>query len=314
MEGKMNNNPHLEDSIIQNCPDEPEIPWFQVPRCFIRNPNLSLEAKGLMTYLMSHHENFNISIPWVIKTQKISKNKMYRILNECIEEGYLKRETYLERGKKRYRYLISKTGRFKKYLLCPQKQDTEKQDTENGDAKLDQSLKLDQYKEEEGEGAKRPPPLAAPPNPKKKKEVEEKIEVAPHVFLTPSQENALKTRLNGQNIELKALYLKLSDWKIGKQNFRSKSDYLTIVNWVIDAVRADKQGSSKPIKENNIEFCKKIAERFPEKIKSGDIYVGYKYVDFNFGQRIEQVGFEENGFKEQCINLLRKMNLPVDGL
>lgn len=129
-----------ENSHFQNCPDEPEIPWFQVLRPFIRNPKLSLEAKGLMTYFMSHRDNFNISIPFVIKTQKVSKNKIYRIIDECIEEGYLKRETYLDQGKKRYRYMISKTGRFKKSLLCPQNQDTEKQDPENEDSKVEQSL------------------------------------------------------------------------------------------------------------------------------------------------------------------------------
>ena len=128
------------------CPDEPEIPWFQVPRAFARDNTISLEAKGLLTYLMSHKEKFNISIPWVMKTQKISKNKIYRIINECIDAGYLKREIFLESGRKRFKYLLSRIARFKKILLCPQIQDTEKQDPENGDTKIEQSSS---YREEE---------------------------------------------------------------------------------------------------------------------------------------------------------------------
>jgi hypothetical protein len=130
---------HTTESDFIECLDEPEIPWFQVPRAFSRDNSLSLEAKGFLTYLMSHKSDFNISIPWVMKTQKISKNKMYRIINECISSGYLKREIFLELGRKRFKYLLSKTARFKNIFLCPQIQDTEIQDTENEDAKLEQS-------------------------------------------------------------------------------------------------------------------------------------------------------------------------------
>lgn len=130
---------HTTESDFIECPQEPEIPWFQVPRAFARDNTLSLEAKGFLTYLMSHKSNFIISIPWVMKTQKISKNKIYRIINECIGSGYLKREIFFEYGRKRFRYLLSKTARFKNILLCPQNQDTEIQDTENGDTKLEQS-------------------------------------------------------------------------------------------------------------------------------------------------------------------------------
>jgi hypothetical protein len=160
-----------QEADFIECPNEPECPWFQVPRSFARDNSLSLEARGLLTYLMSHKQGFNISIPWVIKTQKLSKNKIYRIINECIQSGYLHREIFFESGKKRFKYLVSKTARFKNILLCPQKQDTEKQDPENEDAKLEQSSSS--YREEEKgkaiyeEGPKSksspPKPASAPP-------------------------------------------------------------------------------------------------------------------------------------------------------
>jgi hypothetical protein len=144
----MENNP---SSFIHD-PEEPPAPWFQVPRAFIRNPKISFEAKGLMTYLMSHSQNFNISIPHIVKTQNISKDRIYKIINECIENGYLKREYYSEKGLRRFKYLISPTGRFKKCLPCPENPDPADQDQVKPDRKIEQSSsseeeKIDQLEE-----------------------------------------------------------------------------------------------------------------------------------------------------------------------
>jgi hypothetical protein len=120
---------------IQPCQEEIDHPFVMVPRDLIRNPNISPECKWFISYLLSHSGKWKVSIPYVIKTQKISKNRIYPIINEAIEAGYVKREEYLTEGKKRYRYIVSREPKFKKFLLCPQNQDTENQDTENEDTK-----------------------------------------------------------------------------------------------------------------------------------------------------------------------------------
>jgi hypothetical protein len=288
-------------------------PYVIINKKFLEDKNISLKLKGFLAYCLSKPDNWKFHVRQLASVLKEGKDAIYSIIDEGIEHGYIERTPQRTGGKFMPVDYVIHESKIQKILTVSGNPDTETSDTETPTLLINDT-RLNIEKEEEGGVPKRPPPLPPPKPPKKKKEVEEKVEVAPHVFLTPSQENALKTRLNGQNIELKDLYTKLSDWKIGKQNFGSKSDYLTIIRWVIDAVRADKNGSSKQNKENNIEFSKKIAEKFPEKIKSGDIYIGYKYVDFVFGQRVEQVGFEENGFREQCINCLRKMNLAIDGL
>jgi hypothetical protein len=111
-----------------------------VPLDLVRNPNISPECKWFISYLLSHTGKWKISIPYVIKSQKISKNRIYPIINEAMDAGYLKREEYLEAGKKRYKYTVSREPKFKKSLLCPQNQDTENQDPENEDSKEEQSL------------------------------------------------------------------------------------------------------------------------------------------------------------------------------
>ena len=147
-------------SHIEPCHDEIEHPFVMVPRDLVRNPNISPECKWFISYLLSHSGKWKVSIPWVIKTQKISKNRIYPIINEAIESGYIKREEYLQEGKKRYRYLVSREPKFKKSLLCPQNQDTENQDTENEDAKEEQSL-FHKEKEEQREVGPASPPISA---------------------------------------------------------------------------------------------------------------------------------------------------------
>jgi hypothetical protein len=128
-------------SHFESCQDELDHPFVMVPTAIIRNPDISPEGRWLLSYLLSHTKNWRISIPYIIKSQKISKNIIYKIINECMESGYLKRETYLEKGKKRFKYFVSREPKFKNILLCPENQDTEKQDLENQDSKVYQSSK-----------------------------------------------------------------------------------------------------------------------------------------------------------------------------
>lgn len=139
----------LNHSVFQRCPHDSENPYAQISRELIRDASLSLEARALVIYFLSHSNNWNISIPFVMKSQKISKNKMYRIINEIIESGYVKREEYLQSGKKRFKYYVSEKPKFKKSLLCPQNQDTEKQYPENEDTKKEQSSSYEEEKKEQ---------------------------------------------------------------------------------------------------------------------------------------------------------------------
>jgi hypothetical protein len=140
------------ESTFQRCPHDRENPYSQISRELIRDPNVSPQAKWLIIYLLSHQEGFNISMPYILKNQKISKNRMYSMIDQCLEAGYLKRTEYLFEGRKRFKYFISETPKFKNILLCPQNQDTEKQDPGNEDTKKEQSSsneeeKKEQYKE-----------------------------------------------------------------------------------------------------------------------------------------------------------------------
>lgn len=147
------------------CPDELDHPFVMVPTELIRNPNICPEAKWFISYLLSHAPKWHISIPYIIKSQKISKDRIYKIINKCFESGYLKRETYLEQGRKRFKYIVSREPKFKNILLCPENPDAENPAPEKQDGKVYQSSKeeredqLKERKETKEKGGSPPDPL-----------------------------------------------------------------------------------------------------------------------------------------------------------
>ncbi len=68
--------------------------------------------------------------------------------------------------------------------------------------------------------------------------------------------------------------------------------------------------------EQNRILAESIAKRFPLQVKSSDVCVGPDYLEFRLGFNHPgvHIKFTDNGFKEQAINGLRKMRLPVEGL
>ena len=58
----------------------------------IRNKDLSLKAKGLMTLILSLPDNWELSVNGLVKIVKESKNTVYSILKELNKKGYVKRQ------------------------------------------------------------------------------------------------------------------------------------------------------------------------------------------------------------------------------
>jgi hypothetical protein len=133
-------------------PDEEDL--VIVTRRLVRESTLPFDTRGFICYLLSHEKSFHISMPWIMENQGISKNLIYRMVNQAIEAGYLKRIEWLDQGKKRYKYIVARTPKFKNSLLCPQKQDTE-----NEDRKEFRDLSKDKYinREEERDAGASPP-------------------------------------------------------------------------------------------------------------------------------------------------------------
>lgn len=139
---------HPNQYLIR-CIHDKEHPYVQISRDFIRNPKLSHRFRWLLSYLLSFDKNFKFYFPWIMKEQGISKDLFYKLINEGIEQGYILRESFLESGRKRYRYHYSESPRFKKSLLFPVLQDTEIQDPVKQDSKEEQSSSSEEEKKEQ---------------------------------------------------------------------------------------------------------------------------------------------------------------------
>lgn len=138
----------IENPTIQRCPHDEENPYLQVSRALIRDNRISLECRGLIIYLLANKDNWKIYVKKLIADFKgqMGKNKIYDLLNEAIDAGYMMREEFLVNCLARVRYFVSESAKFKtsekskerkslSIYPLPENRDPGNQDPENRDAK-----------------------------------------------------------------------------------------------------------------------------------------------------------------------------------
>lgn len=127
------NNSEINSSHSSICraPHDRENPYAQISRTLIRDKTLSHDVRWFIIYCLSFDGKWEISIPYFLKDQNMSKDKMYRILREAMKAGYIKREKLFVNNLIRYRYTVSETPQFKECFRYPENQDPGNQDTTN---------------------------------------------------------------------------------------------------------------------------------------------------------------------------------------
>jgi hypothetical protein len=76
-----------------------ESQFTQIHNAWIRDPNISYKAKGLLTYLLSHEVGYTITIGQIIRESGDGKQSVRSALEELIKAGYLETQrTTDERG------------------------------------------------------------------------------------------------------------------------------------------------------------------------------------------------------------------------
>jgi len=81
--------------------------WFAVSRQLAQNESISLDAVGLMSYLLSKPDDWEAQLSDIERRGKFGKEKRLRILKELETEGYIQRiETRDERGKIDYDLIV----------------------------------------------------------------------------------------------------------------------------------------------------------------------------------------------------------------
>lgn len=147
-------------STVERCKHDKEHPYFLINRETVRDASLSLEARGLLIYLLSHKDGWVIVTKQIMSSQGIGRDKLRKIFSELIDGGYLKRETILnEKNLTRIKYFFSEIPRFRKEPREVGFQAPEVQAPENPHCKEEvySKNKHKEEKEREKKESKQPP-------------------------------------------------------------------------------------------------------------------------------------------------------------
>lgn len=118
--------PVEDNNTLQRCPHDQENPYAIVSRAAIRDETISPESRWLIMYLLSMKDGWKINTHQLLNHVKphMGRMRFYKMLNECMEAGYIKREeikVVMRRPDgsykgclKRVRYYVSETPKFKK--------------------------------------------------------------------------------------------------------------------------------------------------------------------------------------------------------
>jgi len=139
---------------IQRCSHDETNRFSIISNALIRDESISPECRWLIIYLLSNKENWKINISQIINHVKkhMGRDKVYAIVDEAIEAGYIKREEIQRKNKnggslKGFRYLLSENPKFKKFYRHPENQDTG--DQHPGNPHIKNTIPKKDYPEEE---------------------------------------------------------------------------------------------------------------------------------------------------------------------
>jgi hypothetical protein len=139
----------MSGAVFQRSKHNKENPYAQLSRTLLRDQSISFECRGLLAYLLSMADGWVIHARQLIEHCKghYGRDKVYSIIDEAMEAGYIEREEFYEGNLRRTRYNISEEPIFKKSLRCPEKPDAGETDAVKADDKERTSNKENEEKE-----------------------------------------------------------------------------------------------------------------------------------------------------------------------
>lgn len=288
----------MTNITIHRCPHDQKNPYVMINNNLIRDKTISPECRWLLIYLLSNEEGWKISVNQLRGHLKefAGRDKIYDMLKEAVTAGYMELQEFLDKGLKRCRYVISETPKFKKCLPRPELPDTAQQEADSLYSKKD-------HKKEKEERERVKPAPRAPSS--------KKIQRTQDVFTTEEEHADLIKSYGAEQIPV--LYQILQDWKEDTPKSKWKrNDYKAILRWVVQAYN-ERKGHSKSSGEGD----RKLAEKIWNKWKGrNDIHLGPDYLEFVQGVNSPTIflKFGTKGFREECLNQLRKRKLKTEDL
>lgn len=106
---------------IRRASKDSSSPYKSMSRALFEDSTLSFEARGVMGYILVKPDDWNVRITDLRNAGGIGRDKTYRIIDELITAGYIKRVT-----ERREDGTIGDTTYFVYEEPCPDKPDTDK--------------------------------------------------------------------------------------------------------------------------------------------------------------------------------------------
>jgi len=296
--------------IFQRSLHNKENPYAQINRDLIRDESISPQCRWMLIYFLSMRDDFKINIKqiWNHVKKFMGRNKIYEIIDEACAAGYMKKETkFFNNLKCGVTYYVSEwpEEEFKKCFRYPGFRETEIRDPENGETLRNNSSSLQSEEEKKEWGEEQP---MSPPTStffsfgrvKMKQELYDKL----------LEEFGLE--------KIKEMLTKLDEYAdINPRRFKQYACHGAVIRkWIRDDKEKNKNSQKDHEKENR-KLAEKIAKRFPVAIEKNLIIIGPDYLEFRTASPNSaeyHIKFYEKGFTERVLNILRKMNVSIEGL
>jgi hypothetical protein len=283
---------------------------------------LASELKSIDLAILVHHFQF-----WIMKNKRLGKNfhegrtwtyqsiadvaahfpywsysHVKRLLLKLVSLNILIKDNFNKTSMDRtIWYAFQNEEKFTIFQIRKMEiPDSENGNSESGNCNKDTDSKTDSKTEER----ERPKPAARASSSKK-------IQRTQDVFTTEEEHADLLKSYGPSHID--ALYQILQDWKEDTPKSKWKrNDYKAILRWVVQAYN-ERNANSNPAKAGD----RKLAEKIWNKWKGrNDIHLGPDYIEFVQGVNAPSVflKFGSKGFREECLNQLRKRKLQPEDL
>lgn len=135
MSSQNNSDNQFDGATIQRSLHDQKNPYTMVLNDLIRDTTISPDCIWLIIYLLSNKEGWVINISQIVNFMKgrWGKDKVYGIINEAIDAGYMKKEVRKVRNLNRFTYHLAERPIFKKMFSHPGFSDPDFSDPRNTD-------------------------------------------------------------------------------------------------------------------------------------------------------------------------------------
>lgn len=298
-----------------------ENPFVQLNKKALWNENISLKAIGLWARCMSRPDNWRFNVKELVSKIKEGRRAVDGAIGELIEHNYAIR---LEHWEKAADGKFDTGGIEYVFFEFPATQEDKDKVLEefkksfrhccfgnrrNGNSRNDELL-IHIEKEKEKEEKRTTP---TPSKGKRVGEISPPLEEYGCFVKMKKEEYAVLVSTYGEPL-IKAMIEEMNDYLLATEKPPYKNYPAAIRQWIR---KREKISQNNPYAKGStlvedVELVNKIHRKYSHR---NDITFGSSYIEFNFGPlNVPHIKFGDKGFREQVLNNLRKMNLPIEGL